>query len=74
MRHYKLLLAQVIVASICARLALFVFEVSFAFGDGPTGATPLGWEIALDAIIGVIFLIGVLDWDSLGVDSLGWCR
>ena len=57
MRHFKLLTTQVIVAAVCARLALLYFEISFTLGE--TGTTPLGWEIALDAIIGVIFLMGV---------------
>lgn len=45
-------------AAISAGLALFVVEVGFGFGETP-GGTPLGSKIVLNAILGVILLLGV---------------
>jgi hypothetical protein len=51
--------SELIVASLCAGLALFDFQMAFGFMDTRDGA-PLTWKIALDTIIGVIVLIGVV--------------
>ena len=56
-RDFVATLSQVVVAVVSARLALFVFEVGFGYGETP-GGMPVGSEIALDAILGVILLLG----------------
>jgi len=56
-RDFVATLSQVVVAVVSARLALFVFEVGFGYGETPRGM-PVGSEIALDAILGVILLLG----------------
>ena len=45
-------------AVVSARLALFVFKVGlFGYGETP-GGMPVGSGIVLDAILGVILLLG----------------
>jgi hypothetical protein len=58
MRYLKLMLPQVIVAAICARLALYYFEVAFGFGDAGV-QIPVEWKITFGVIVGVIVLMGL---------------
>ena len=46
-RDFVATLSQVVVAVVSARLALFVFELGFGYGETSDGM-PVGSEIALD--------------------------
>jgi hypothetical protein len=56
-RDFVATLSQVVVAVVSARLALFALEPGFGYGGTP-GGMPVGSEMALDAILGVILLLG----------------